>query len=366
MIPATEQMAKKKKKKRSQTKKPEPVAKRSELHRSLYDAGLRYFENEPWQFLEGEDIFAVRVPDESHPLALSVLGAAGEEYGLSVLRGPSATGQMELLATEGRLEPSEINMMSLSIDKYKRVPEELRAFYKRAGVKPSPAQQVPVFFVKEPYRVVREPKPEEVETLLYVINGVLTATERGVLREGETTTPDGLLTLNLSGDRHQPEVEVDGGLTVPRLERPPKPTLLADRQGLTRLPILSQTWIVACRFMPIRIAGMPDEIRALLVMDEQTGEILSAEIVHGVEASIQSARHLVDIMLGQKRGPAFQTRQRAGRPRGIIFVDAELYDILGDQLNKAGIACNLVSQTPRAMQEALDGLMEHLGEGNGF
>jgi hypothetical protein len=359
----------KKKKPRSKPKKPrsaarkpaskKPAPKKSELHRALYQAGFRYFECAPWEFLGGEDVFAVRVPGEEHPLAACVLGAAGVDYGLSVLRGPSAAGQMELISTGAKCDPGELDVMSLGLEKYKRIPGELRGFYKKAGVKPSPGTAVPDFVIKPAYQVAREPTEEEVRTLLFVINGVLEAIDRGLLREGETVTAGGLLTLNLGGEPGAPEVEVAGGVTEPRVEERTTPTLLADPRELRRLPLLDETWILACRQVPVRIRKMDDEIRMLLVVDERSGFVLGSEMVHGVEAQIQSARHVVDMMLGRKKTSGLREK-RTGRPRNVVFVDEELHEILATQLGKAGIACELTVETPPMMQEVFDGLKEFM------
>lgn len=349
-------MSKKKEKKRSVLRKPQGVFKKSDLHHSLYLAGLRYFDNAPWDRLGGEDSFAVRVPGESYPLAVSVLGAAGEEYGLSMLRGPSATGQIEVINTGAKCDPSKMDLMLLSLEKYKKIPDELRRFYKRAGIRPEPGAMVPMFFVKRPYEIAREPNLEEVEALLYLINGVITAIERGLLREGETITPKGLLTLKLSGNPLSPETDVADNCTESKFEELAPPTLLIDRKELKRLPVLNETWVVACRTMPMSVQGIADEIRVLITVDERSGMVLDTEIVHGVEAIIQSARHLVDVILGKKVGAAFNGKKRTGRPRGIVFVDSELYEILGGQLSEAGITSDFTPQTPPMMQEALDSL----------
>jgi hypothetical protein len=357
----TSKMSKKKEKKRSVSKKPRGVFKESDLHHSLYFAGRRYFENTPWEKLGGQDTFAVRAPGESYPLAASVLGAGGEEYDLSVLRGSSAAGQFKMINTGARCDPSEMDLMYLGLEKYKKIPDELRRFYKRAGIRPEPSALVPMFFIKRPYQVAREPNREEVETLLYLINGVMTAIESGLLREGETITPEGLITLNLSGDPQSPKTEVSGDYTDSKLEKLPTPTLLINRNELKRLPVLNETWVIACRSMPMRVQGIADEMRALITMDERSGMVLDSEIVQGVEAIIQSACHLIDVMLGKKIGAAFKGKKRTGRPRSIIFVDSELYKILGDQLTEVGISCDFVTQIPPMMQEVLDGLTEFLG-----
>jgi len=217
-----------------------------------------------------------------------------------------------------------------------------------------------MFFIKRPYQVVREPNREEVETLLYLINGVMTAIEIGLLREGETITPDGLITLNLSGDPQSPKAEVSGDYTDSKFEKLPTPTVLINRNELKRLPVLNERWVVACRKMPMRVQGIADEMRALITIDERSGFVLDTEIVQGVEAIIQSAHHLLDVMLGKKVGAAFKGKKRKGRPRGIVFIDSELYEAFGDQLIEVGIACDLVSRTPPMMQEVLDGLSNYL------
>jgi hypothetical protein len=356
-------MSKKKEKKRPALRKPQGVFKKSDLHYSLYLAGLKYFDNAPWDRLGGEDSFAVRVPGEPHPLAVCVLGAAGEEYGLSVLRGPSAAGQMEVMRTGAIRDPSKMDFMLVSLEKYKKIPDEIRRFYKRAGIRPEPSAFIPMFIVKRPYQVAREPNLEEVETLLYLINGVVTAVEQGFLREGETITPKGLLTLNLSGNPLSPNTNVADDYTEPKLEKLASPTLLINRKELEHLPILNETWVVACRAMPMRVQGITDEMWGLITMDERSGMVLDTEIVQGVEATVQSARHLVDVMLGKKVGAAFKGNKRTGRPRGIVFIDSELYEILGGQLSEAGITCDFVSQTPQMMQEVLDSLTGFLMQG---
>ncbi len=356
-------MAKKKKRRKQQTQKPRTF-KTSALHKSLYHAALRYYDEKPWNWIEGEDFFAVRVPGESDPLAVSVLGAAGQEYGLSIMRGPSAVSSMTTINLGGMPDRSTLDVMSLSMEPYKTIPAELRMFYKRAGIKPRAESRVPLFFVKTPYQIVREPRVEEVETWLTVINGVLQAIKDGILRADGTFTAKGVLTLRLSGDPESPHIETEGKPTAPSLEAPPPtPTLLIDRQSLIETPTLDEWWIVACRVMPIRIHGMPDEMRALFVMDERSGFLLKAEIVQGVEAFIRSAQKLVDLMIGKAEGVAPEVQNRKGRPQGVVFTDPGLYDLLEDHFEHVGIEKNLAIEMPPLMQEAIDSFKDHLQRG---
>jgi len=69
------------------------------------------------------------------------------------------------------------------------------------------------------------------------------------------------------------------------------------------------------------------------------------------------------MILGKKVGAAFKGKKRTGRPRGIVFIDSELYEILGGQLSEAGITCDFVSRTPPMMQEVLDSLTGFLMQG---
>ena len=294
-------------------------------------------------------------------MAVCVLGAAGEEFGLTVVRGLSAAGDLLGINKGIQVDSSKLDLMSLSIGKYKRIPDELRRFYKRAGVRPSPGAEVPLFFVKPPYQVAREPNIEEVELLLYLVNCIPKAVDRGILRERETILPGGLLTLKLSGDPNSPEIAIEGDSTEPTEEERTTPALLVDRPALKRLIMLDEAWIVTCQKMPIRIKDIADEIRVLLLINDQTGMILDAQTVKGVEAIIQSARHLVDLMLGKTKGSAFSGKHTTGRPRKIVFTDPELYEVLGAVLHDVGIEGELVHEIPPMMQEALEGLVEHMG-----
>jgi class 3 adenylate cyclase len=344
--------------------KPKPSQRKPRIsasHRALYNAGIRYFEAEPWRYLASEDTFALEVPGEPYPLAILILGAAGQEFGISAVRGPSAAGLVQAMNRGEVVDRSLLDVVSLSLDKYRQLSGEFRMFYKRAGVRPSSGAHVPLFFVKRNYQVARAPNGDEVEILTYVINGTLEAMARGMLRHGETITPSGLVTLELSGDPCSPKIERKGEYTTQTIEEKPTPTLLVDHLALRQLPALDETWIVACRTMPIRIRGITDEIRIVLVVDEQTGMVLDAETVLGAESNIQAARHLVDLMLGKKKGAAFHSDSRMGRPRELRMIDSELYAILGTQLKGAGIACELLAHIPAEMREALDGLVEHMG-----
>lgn len=357
-------MSRKKKTKRPKAKASQYVPKKSSLHHSLYQAARRFIEYQPWDFLDGEDAFAVRVPGEPHPLAVCILGAAGEEFGFSIIRGPSSAGQLLSINRGEDIDPSGLDMMSMSIDSYKRIPDELRRFYKRAGVKPSASVEVPLFFIKPPYQVVREPKTEEVEMMLYVINGAIDAIGRGVLTKGGTIKTGGLLTLNLSGDPLSPVIEIEGVDTLPKIEEQAAPSLLVDVENLKQLPALDETWIITCRRMPIRIKNVADEMRVVIVMDEATELIRDVKLVQGAQALVQASHHLVELMFGKKNGGASPGKPKPGRPRSVVFTEENFHTIMEAVLLGACVECELAEDIPLPMQEAVDGLVEHLGRGS--
>ena len=72
---------------------------RVDVMQSLLQAVDKFNERKLWKRFTNSDCFAVKLPGHDHPMLAVILGNGGEEYGLTLFRGPNAASSFaELLA----------------------------------------------------------------------------------------------------------------------------------------------------------------------------------------------------------------------------------------------------------------------------
>lgn len=74
---------------------------RQDITRKAIQAAGEFHQRRLWKRFSNFDCFAVKTPDLDEPALASVLGAAGEQYGLSLFRGPQAAASLAALAAGG-------------------------------------------------------------------------------------------------------------------------------------------------------------------------------------------------------------------------------------------------------------------------
>jgi len=302
--------------------------------RDVFEAAFDFNRLKLWKRFTNFDCFAVRVPGEASPMLAVVMGNAGDQFGLSLFRGPTAPRCLSaLLAPQGPGDDvlEDVDVLSFSMDAFGALPVEAQALARRAGLRPRFGDLVPHFMAKRPGRQPRLPDEAEMRLLLLVLRGILRETETGRLQPSRLDDAKGVITLSLTGEPGAPEVQVrrerlEVGTDAP--ERPFRP----GHAGLRDLPRLNATWLVGLPPMPGTIANDDRSLQVLLVVDQETDLIIDSRLILGAETD-EACQALFELF----EGKSFLGRR--GLPREMVFTSRRLYDAAGPSLRAAGVSC---------------------------
>ena len=129
----------------------------SDQWRKLYALAGQIHDMAPWTWMEEVDIFGVTDPDSGATGFVSVMGSAGEHFGIAVYRGAEALHQFmyiqesaEEFGPDVALEILEVSQLQLSFEDREFVDKEDRAVIKELGLKFRGRNAWPMFRGTEP------------------------------------------------------------------------------------------------------------------------------------------------------------------------------------------------------------------------
>ena len=331
------------------TRRNDPLAK------LLVDAALELHRARLWETIDGDELLLARVPTEEEPVAVSVMGQAGQEFGVTVIRGPGAyarTAQAIASPTEDDVLREPSAMVGYSFGAWDAVPPEFRELLVAAGLRRGTASAVPWVLAKAPYEVAGPPGRDELRTLAWVVQGLLAAHRAGELapprRAGRQRR---VLALEISGDLRRPSWSV-------RLERPPSdpgepegPALVALPPDLRRLPRTSKRWALAVIATPATIEGDRRYVSFALLVEEG-GLVVGNEVLQGDELAPLAG------MLGR----AFRGEEKYGTPGlpgRIAIEDERVHAALAPALAALGIE-SVLEEHDDELRGMIDELVEEL------
>jgi hypothetical protein len=307
-----------------------------------------------WKRFTNFDCFGIRVPGQSKPMLGIVLGAGGDEYGLSLFRGTDAAASLAgILSPEGPGDDvvDDTDVLGFSMSAFGELPPDAQSLLREAGRHPRYDEQTPMFMVKPPGQQPRTPDVPELALLLLVLRGVLEADKRRLLQPATLDNEEGICVLTLSGDPAAPQVSV----ARERWQLPEAPTAVPvqlENIDLTGLPRLKGTWLVGT---PTMGPGIKDDSRVmqlLLVADDASQYVLEARPVFAGDLE-EAVNALVETLHGHGLGGG------RGLPREIIFSNRKLHDAMAMILEPAGVKCTFASVIPK-LRELADEFLEHL------
>lgn len=332
--------------------------------RAAYQVAMQLLEREPWLELGNEDYLVFRVDGVPDDHVAVVLGAAGEEFGVMIARGPRAEAQVNQLLNGDDPQGSLIegfDLLSLYVDRADLLTREHRVEPKHAGIRAKGPRHVPFFMAKRPYYAGGRVGDADRRTLHSLLQAILVAQERGWFFPGYEPRPrfrvsgdpmitpgdPGALTLELdmAGDPATHEAQE----TIAP-EEPPAPAWTADPEDLAGLRIREETWQVLMVVLPGRVQGSPELLRALLVFEPASELVLDTHVVSGPRGATLAA----DRLLETARGGGMPGRR--GLPEVIEVFDPELRSLVAPVLEPAGVDCRPGTR----LSPALDGLVSEL------
>jgi hypothetical protein len=329
---------------------------RKDVIADLLQAAAEFNSRKLWKRFSNSDCFGVRIAGEDELMLGVVLGGAGEEYGLSLFRGPGAAACLAaLMDSEGMGDDAmeDLDMLGFSMEAFGNLLPETQATLREAGQHPRYDEQVPHFLAKAARNRAGFPGESDLRLLLLVLRGVVKADKKKMLRPTRLDEEGEVCVLNISGEAAVPQVTVTqerlprggGARTIP---------FVAERLDLKGLPHLDATWLVGMPTAPVGIAGDDRITQMVLVVDETSEYIFQGKPVMGGE-------------LGEAVGIVTRTFHGSGRrgakglPRKIVFSSRKLHDAMAPVLEPAGVECVFEPEIP-ALQAVMADLVVYLGK----
>ncbi len=315
--------------------------RRDRLARDVVETALEFYRRRLWREVPGDAFFSLRVPDEEFPLAVSVMGQAGEEFGLAMFTGAGALADMAQLTLGYELESAEHerNYLSVSFAAWAEIADEFRRLVLAAGLSPSRERAMPVVFAKPAFELARPARRPELRTVLWALRGVLAAHDAGelhpipILASGEP--PSEVLELEIGGAPKRPSV------TARRIPWPKDvllhdlPPLLALPRDLGDLPRSDQRWCLALVSMPGGIEGDERAVFGVFVAEERRGLVIANTITLGDDLAPVS-----EMLTGAFR--------EFGLPREVVIADGRLHAALASGLAALDVKSSLDPDSSQA------------------
>lgn len=316
--------------------------KRKDVIREVVQAAHEFYVRKLWKRFTNYDCFGIRVAGQDELMLGVVLGDAGEEYGLSLFRGPHAAATLaELTSSEGPGDDTleAMDTLGFSMEAFGDQPPDVQALFREAGWHCRHDESVPSFLAKPAGEQGRLPTESELVLLGQVLRAVIKADEKNMLKPATLEDEEGICVIHTGGEgtgsdvtviREQVELEAEP-TTIP---------LLASSSNLGSLPRLKTTWLVGMPALPAAIEGDDRAMQMLLVVDEASTLILQGKPVFSGDLK-DAADTLAQTFQG--RG----LKRVKGLPRDIIFSSRNLYDAMMPILEPLGVKCNYSANIPR-------------------
>jgi hypothetical protein len=324
---------------------------RKDVVRSVVQAAGGFNDRRLWMRFSPRHCFGVKVPEQEESMLGVVFGAGGEEFGLSLLRGPEAAACVAAVFPVGRGGQDaldELDMLGFSMDKFGNLPPDSQDLLREAGMRPRPDEQVPHFLTKPPGQRPRAADASELTLLLLVLQGIIKADKQRRLQPATLDSPQGISILTIGGAPTEPQVSAkrEKWQSPPAAKTIPPPSAGADLQ---ELPRLDETWLVGTPALGVAAKADDRAAQFLVLADEKSESVLDARSVSAGET-----REAVDAVLGVfRQGPS----GRRGLPRTILCSNRELLDALTPILNPLGVQCTFMPAIPK-LREIARGFLE--------
>jgi len=323
-----------------------------DLIHQVLEVTRRFHTRRPWERFTNFDCLGLHLPDDPNLVIGSVMGDAGEQYGLMLFRGPEAVEAFaDLTSDEGPGDDTHeaMDMVSFSMVPFAALEPETQAMYRGAGLHPRHNELAPEFLVKAAYRQPRLPEGPELKLLLAATNAVLMADDKGLLQPAKLDDPGGVCVITVGGDLMRPTISVSRQTLGRRSGVSGPYVFAASGLDLSGLGLLNATWLVGTPLLPAGVEGDDRSMLLLLVVDAASGMVLQAKPFFGTELQ-EAVAALEEAFRGLLSGAPL------GVPRHLVFSSRRLHDAVAPPLRKKGARCEYQPVIP-ALQAVADDLL---------
>jgi hypothetical protein len=329
------------------------------LEKDFLAAANEFARRQLWRRFANDALFLIRVPTEEEPLVASIMGAAGQEFGLGLARGEGGFGGYVNLLHGPSSDQSFAttgDLLSVTFERWSEVPEVFRQVTLRAGPQPRRDKVVPFTFVSPPFESTRPAHRGELRSLLWVLRGILGADDAGAFEPfGLDEAGQRIFELRVDGEIKRPEVTTE---VVPWPDRTVDAPLLSMLPAdLASLPRHGERWLVGGVHLPALLEG-DERLTTCCLVGIESGPLLGTEICQGDELA-----PAVNLLVRAFRGECPDSVQD-GLPREIVFGDRRLYDTLAPALAGLDVPTRLdldnaeLALIAEGLRGAMDGFLE--------
>ena len=320
---------------------------RPELIRNLIQAASQLVDWQPWKQFSNFDCLGLSLPALNENMLAIVMGQGGDEFGLTLFRGPAAASSVAAMVDPQGMGDDTLpdaDLLGFSMSRFVDLPEEDQALYRQTGMIPRYDQSVPQFIAKPPGCRSRFPHDTELALLLPVLRGVTQAHRQQLLKPAPFDDECGICILTLTGPPDSPHVSASRAPWPQPAPPPPFPLKTAELAGL---PHLETTWLTGLLPLPSGIQNDDRVVLLLILVEEDSERLIQARPVMSDQFN-QAPQGIIDVFLG--RGP---DRQK-GLPREIRFTSRKLYAALNPALAPLGITCLYQPDQPMLREIAVN------------
>ncbi|QDV05576.1 hypothetical protein Poly30_10740 [Planctomycetes bacterium Poly30] len=337
---------------------------KDKLFVDLIAAAMAFKSRRLWEHADSDDPISVRLEGEEHPLIVSVLGSAGMEVGVSIIRGPNAMRFFEdVLLAGGAVDPGyECELLSMTFDPRSSLPPEFLSPIEGSGRVFGKDASVPSFVEAA---LGKKPGPMSrpgIRLVLVVLQALLLASAGGKLIPRRWDWRRRVLELSLEGKGKKAKVHDsvvvwpesgDGESEDAGTESTVASAVLGKRwyDETAAAEPTNCVWGVATLASP-GIENDPRDLEVVLARDERTGLMLTPQIVEAGHPE-----ELADAFLELFKAELPDDDHRPGLPKQVNFLQKRPALQLGTALDALGVKFT-VDPDQEELVEAVNRLRE--------
>ncbi len=306
----------------------------------LFERAMEFYRRRLWLRIRAEEAVGILLPGkpDSELMIASIMGSESDEYGLAFYRGKDAASLM-LKVTDGEDVVEEVDELVFSIWALNEIPMEFRETLDRARFKGRRETLAPWFMVKKPGKWPRDLKKSEQQTLLFALNAVLEADDKGQLRP--FSVRDGrILSFELEGSMLEP-------ILKPAVRKLPKVEAfcLSDFEAqldclAADLPRRDGDWVVGLLPTPLSAGKDGTSCYGAVIIDRSGAQAINVDFIPG-NAPVKFANLVIATMNGENLG------NWRGLPQSVVFTNQKTFALLESLLTKRGVKSRFSPSDPK-------------------